>query len=474
MKRRPLSQTVQSLSLRNARTPKKIMFWQNQPSPLSSSEEEGRRSSDEDHRRAAPYRSPYAGGYRSKIDVTPMTVMQMTPSPIQSPLISDLSPIETASFASMQQTYLDQSISTPTAVLFRDSTPTKRHRRRVRSSRRARLSGSLQLEDSFDSKPPLVAAARRRSDCSKYRGSPYTSDTSSETSASGRIERGVPRTSGSPPRLNAQQESPFKLNHHWFIQMSFACMLVVSAAGMLFLTNSAVPTEHYQPLRPEMHLTEAGLRGKMVQGRWDGAKANIPRGSKSHKKAIKSKRHDGKEKRKEMEHNNKPKKETKKEGSKSHQRENTLPRVILPSPIHHVKIKFDSQDSALYSTVTTNKRRVVALDPSLPIPHHRKIKLFPADVTDNTQLYPMLDSSDERLSKMEIKEPYSTDECVPMQNWQTEFHPSCNEMHELPLANMGVDNDMEINLFGTNGFWRNAWKVDFEDDHDTVVLKTLK
>ncbi len=86
----------------------------------------------------------------------------------------------------------------------------------------------------------------------------------------------------------------------------------------------------------------------------------------------------------------------------------------------------------------------------------------------------MLDSSDERLSKMEIKEPYSTDECVPMQGWQTQFHPSCNEMHELPLANMGVDNNMEFNLFGTNGFWRNAWKVDFEYDHDTVVLKTLK
>jgi hypothetical protein len=449
------------------------MFWPNQPSSSSEEEREGRRSTSYgDHsRRATPYRSPYAGGYRSKIDVTPMTVMQMTPSPIQSPLISDLSPIETASFASMQQTYLDQSISTPTTVLFRDSTPTKR--RRKRSSRRARLSDSLHLEDSFDVKPPMAAAARRRSIGRKQRGSPYTSDTSPETSQSGRMESGVPRPSTSPPRMNAQQESPFKLNYHWFIQMSFACMLVVSAAGMLFLTNSAVPTENYEPLRPEMHLTEAGLRGKMVQGRWDGAKAQIPK--RHSKSAQKSKRHDEKEEKKEMEHNKKPKKkETKKEGSKSHQRGTTLPRVVLPSPIHYDKQKFDSLDPALYSTVTTKKRRVVALDPSLPIPHHRKLKLFPADVTDNTQLYPILDSSDERLSKMEIKEPYSTDECVPMQDWQTQFHPSCNEMHELPLASMGVDNDMEFNLFGTNGFWRNAWKVDFEDDHDTVVLKTLK
>jgi hypothetical protein len=438
------------------------MFWQNQPSSSSEEEREGRR----DHRRTTPYRTPNAGGYRSKIDLTPMTVMmQMTPSPVQSPLISDLSPIETASFASMQQTYLDQSISTPTAVLFLDNTPTKRRRRR--SSRRTRLSDSLHLEDSFGTKPPLATSARRRSTGRKQRGSPYTSDTSPETSQSGRKEYSFPRTSASPPRLNAQQDSHFKLNYHWFIQMSFACMLVVSAAGMLFLTNSAVPSEHYEPLRPAMHLTEAGLRGKMVQGRWDGY-------SKSLKKEHEKRGHDEKEDKKEMEHRKAKKTERKREGSKSHQKKNTLPRVLLPSPIHHDKQQFDSQDSALYSTVTTYKRRVVALDPSLPIPHHRKIKLFPADVTDNTQLYPMLDSSDERLSKMEVKEPYSTDECVPMQDWQTQFHPSCNEMHELPLANMGVDNNMEFNLFGTNGFWRNAWKVDFEDDHDTVVLKTLK
>lgn len=448
----------------------RTMFWQHQPSSSSEEEAEDRRSSSfGDHRRPTPYRSPYVG-YRTKSDLTPMTVMQMTPSPVQSPLISDLSPIETASFASMQQTYLDQSsMSTPTAILFRDSTPTKR--RRKRSSRRARLSDSLLLEDNFDSKPPLAAAARRRSAGRKKRGSPYTSDTSPETSASGRMDSAVSRTSASPPRRGSQQDPAFKLNKHWFIQMTFACMLVLSAAGMLFLTNSAVPTDYYEPVRPEMYLTEAGLRGKMVQGRWDGAKVNhVRKHSKLPENAHKSKRHEEKEENKAKEQTKKRKKEKK----ESLQGQNSFPRVVLPAPLHHHNHKFDYHDSALYSTVTTKKRRLLAVDPSLPMPHHRKIKSYPADVTDNTQLYPILDSSDERLSKMEMREPYATDECVPMQDWQTEFHPSCNGMHELPLATMGVDNDMEFNLFGTGGFWRNAWKVDFGDDHDTVVLKTLK
>eukprot|EP00980_Cylindrotheca_fusiformis_P011194 scaffold2563_cov124-Cylindrotheca_fusiformis.AAC.25 len=385
-----------------------------------------------------------------------MPVLQLTTSPVQSPLISDLSPIETASFASMQQSYLDQG---PKAILFRDSTPAKR--RRKRSGRRARLSDVYHLEDNFDANYPSPATRRRPR---KTRGSPYTSDTSPETSASGRMD--VSRSSSSPSRnMNLEM----KLNQHWFIQMTFACMLVVSAAGMLFLTNSAVPTTYYEPIRPEMHMTAAGLRGKMVQGHWDGAK-KVKAHSKTHLSNTKYE--------KEHHHHKKKLKKEKKPRLSSETTvtatSTTLPRVILPASIHVDKPQFDKQDIALYSTVSTKKRRLVAVDPSLPLPHHRKIKLYPADVTDNTQLYPILDSSDERLSKMELREPYSKGECVPMQDWQTEFHPSCNEMHELPLSTLGVDNDMDFNLFGTNGFWRNAWKVDFEDDHDTVVLKTLK
>jgi hypothetical protein len=113
-------------------------------------------------------------------------------------------------------------------------------------------------------------------------------------------------------------------------------------------------------------------------------------------------------------------------------------------------------------------------------PVHDHVQIYPSDFTDNTQLYGVLDSGDERLSRMELREPYEDEHCVPMKEWQTTFHPSCNGMHEMSLDHMVTDVENDINLFGTKGFWRNAWKVDVLagnrriEDRETVVLKTLK
>jgi hypothetical protein len=150
------------------------------------------------------------------------------------------------------------------------------------------------------------------------------------------------------------------------------------------------------------------------------------------------------------------------------------PLASLPT-----KPKFDIQDSNMYTTHSSTNRRVVALDPffrAASVGPPRSIKLYPADFTDNTQLYSILDSSDERLGHMERREPYSEGECVPMQDWQTTFHPSCNDMHEIAIENMGEDNGNHFNLFGTKGFWRYAWRLDVQNVHeqDTLVLKTLK
>ena len=127
-------------------------------------------------------------------------------------------------------------------------------------------------------------------------------------------------------------------------------------------------------------------------------------------------------------------------------------------------------------------RRIIFLDDSAVhmSPSHRKISLYPSDFTDNTQLYSILNSADERVKSMELREPYTQGECVPMQDWQTTFHPSCNGVHEIGLADLGEDNGDNAILFGTKGYWRNAWKVDLIGgrneirDKDTVVLKTLK
>ena len=133
---------------------------------------------------------------------------------------------------------------------------------------------------------------------------------------------------------------------------------------------------------------------------------------------------------------------------------------------------------------TQQHRRVVSVAPDSPEPpqHYREIKVYPTAFTDNTQYYSVLDSSDERVSStMEVRQPLVDDTCVPMQEWQTTFHPSCNGMHEMAMADMGdSQTEDDFRLFGMKGFWRNAWRLDSMgghrglEDRDTVVLKTLR
>ena len=158
--------------------------------------------------------------------------------------------------------------------------------------------------------------------------------------------------------------------------------------------------------------------------------------------------------------------------------------IALPPKLGTPKRRFDLQDALFYNRPPTSSRRILSLDESLGVTlsasRHRKVKLYPADFTDNTQLYSILDSDDERLSRMELREPHSNGECVPMQDWQTTFHPSCNGMHEIGIEQLGEDNGNDVHLFGTKGYWRNAWRLDLLsgahtfDTRDTIVLKTLK
>jgi len=174
----------------------------------------------------------------------------------------------------------------------------------------------------------------------------------------------------------------------------------------------------------------------------------------------------------------------------------TLPMVVPPMGVLNdmpSTSNFFEMDSAFYNYAGDGTRRLdsplprtVLLDTSMssespPSPPSRTVELFPADFTDNTQFYGVLDSDDEKLSKMEMREPYVQGECVPMQKWQTDFHPSCNEMHGLGMSGLGHEEaDDYFHLFGTGGFWRHAWRVDVLggrkhlNDRESVVLKTLK
>ena len=167
-----------------------------------------------------------------------------------------------------------------------------------------------------------------------------------------------------------------------------------------------------------------------------------------------------------------------------------IPRVAIPDAWDddRVQVSFDRVDPFLYgenfeTTDNTILPRIVFLDGEYFVPSEgeRIVRRHRSEITDSTQLYSILDSGDERIASMELRAPFVQGECVPMQEWQTTFNPSCNGMHELDLASMG-DNRMEddFKLFGMNGFWRNAWRYDSTGgynslkERDTVVLKTLR
>lgn len=163
--------------------------------------------------------------------------------------------------------------------------------------------------------------------------------------------------------------------------------------------------------------------------------------------------------------------------------------VVPPPPKLWItkNASFDLLDSRMYKPVQEVKPssvapRVMFIDDSWTstVITHPRIEEYPAEFTDNTQLYSILDSGDERVQHMELREPFVQGECVPMQDWQTTFYPSCNGMHELGLENLGEDDVYNVGLFGTKGYWRNAWKFESQSNfsetgsRDTFVVKTLK
>jgi len=167
------------------------------------------------------------------------------------------------------------------------------------------------------------------------------------------------------------------------------------------------------------------------------------------------------------------------------------PKPLDPSVALPERRMFEAQDPSMFATPSSPGRRK---NPSRVLMLHEKdffnqvprvVEQYPAEFTDNTQFYSELDSSDERLQRMERRVPYADDQCIPMQDWQTTFHPWCNGIHELGVENLGEKpTEMDVQLFGTKGYWRYAWKLDLRKQEskrhskaiigDRVVLKTLK
>lgn len=162
----------------------------------------------------------------------------------------------------------------------------------------------------------------------------------------------------------------------------------------------------------------------------------------------------------------------------------SFPQVKRPTKailkIHQYPLPHYNDSSA---TTNNGSPRIFFLDKqvvSAKNRQHTKVEQYPSDRTDDTQLYPFTDSNDEPVkSSMERRIPIEHGDCKPLHDWQTSFYPSCNSVHELGIVeSMGKRSSSQFKLFGTKGYWRNAWRVDspsfIQDTWDTFVLKTLK
>ncbi len=112
-------------------------------------------------------------------------------------------------------------------------------------------------------------------------------------------------------------------------------------------------------------------------------------------------------------------------------------------------------------------------------PRKRRMDVDQTPFSDNTQLYGIRSSDDEALSKMEIIERSEDGECKS-EIWQTEYQPSCNSVHEIDLIKTEDSENMgKLELFQSQGYWRNAWRLDMPSRNqpqvlDTMILKTPK
>jgi hypothetical protein len=80
------------------------------------------------------------------------------------------------------------------------------------------------------------------------------------------------------------------------------------------------------------------------------------------------------------------------------------------------------------------------------------------------------------------------EQCTLMADWQSQFFPTCNMIHELPFIDskdgqVGNGNatmqESQVTLINSKGSWRSVWKVsqqfrEQESDPLNIVLKTLK
>jgi hypothetical protein len=364
--------------------------------------------------------------------------------------------------------------------------------------RHRRLSkGSSQSVDSEGGVMKRRKSSRKglpRSNLSFHEITPATSSSTDHTSSDSSPDR--------PKRIKhlfEEDKKKMKMSSQTPRLLLFMCGMVLLSTATMFWSNRTMDDElllqyertirHAQ--RKHRGSSTAGLRGKMVQmaGRDPRQLFTAP----LENEPIYHSKETAKETKKQTKSTTKTKKKrslsTKepKEAKTVSSADSSSLKFSPPPPLNHDMddLSFEAQDKAMYQSKSTDlaQQRVFFFGgkPSPLIKKHEPLAEFPADFTDSTQYYGLYDSDDQHLARMEMRQPLDSGECVPMQDWQTTYHPSCNAMHELGMEQMGDESTGDnFELFGTKGFWRNAWRMDSLgggstlSDRESIVLKTLK
>ena len=126
-------------------------------------------------------------------------------------------------------------------------------------------------------------------------------------------------------------------------------------------------------------------------------------------------------------------------------------------------IKIDRITVSLTGSISQTENNVIAFDPQ---DENR------SNVNDTS-------SKDEKqLLTSETAAWEAGQECVPMEDWQTTFKPTCNSLHEMDMP--FLLNKEAYSLVSNKGFWRNAWNVDMTiaengmSPVNNIVIKSLK
>ena len=138
---------------------------------------------------------------------------------------------------------------------------------------------------------------------------------------------------------------------------------------------------------------------------------------------------------------------------------------IAPPVIHSALVGKDVKKHFYDSTSLPHQtHRVVFLEQTTNEQNQTQLQQRPVDQLSNQSLTQAQPASDALLPLLPYEKPYHH-QCTFMKPWQSQFYPTCNQLHELDTT------QDTTSLLAMSGSWRSVWK--YTQGNESVVLKML-